>query len=65
VAGAEPQPGDSRDMLHCISASTADVFVTHDNKLRSKLDLFKVDNFKVCNFKEFVQILKQQRGNYV
>jgi len=58
VKNSEPRSGDSRDLLHCITASTADIFVTHDDNLRKRLELFAADNFKVFNFKEFIQNIK-------
>lgn len=49
-----PHSGDSRDILHAIAASGADVFVTNDKKLQAVLSRIPVDGFQVMNLQDFV-----------
>lgn len=52
-----PKPGDSRDMLHAIVASTVDVFVTDDGPLETILTRIPVDSFKVMNLRALLESL--------
>lgn len=52
-----PESGDSRDMLHAIVASIADVFVTNDKALGAVLSHIPVDSFKVMNLAAFLESL--------
>lgn len=52
-----PRPGDSRDILHAIAASGADIFVTNDRKLETVLARIPVDGFRVMNLRAFLNWL--------
>lgn len=49
-----PAPGDSRDMLHALLASTAEIFVTNDGKLEKLLDRIALDGFEVMSLRTFL-----------
>ena len=55
--GRTPASGDSRDILHAIAASSADVFVTNDRKLAKILTRIPVEGFQVMNLKDFLDSL--------
>ena len=52
-----PDSGDSRDILHAIVASMADVFVTNDEDLEEVLARIPVDDFKVMSLRAFMESL--------
>ena len=52
-----PASGDSRDILHAIVASTADVFVTNDHRLQLVLSRVPVNGFEVKSLQEFLKSL--------
>lgn len=52
-----PASGDSRDVLHAIAASSADVFVTNDRRLATILSRIPVDGFRVMSLSEFLNWL--------
>lgn len=52
-----PASGDSRDILHAVSASAADIFVTNDSRLERILARIHVDGFKVMNLRAFLDSL--------
>lgn len=52
-----PKPGDSRDILHAIVASTADVFVTDDESLEKTLARIPVAGFKVMSPRTFLKTM--------
>lgn len=52
--GHAPSAGDSRDMLHALLASTADIFVTNDKKLEIVLARIQTDGFRVMNLRNFI-----------
>ncbi|WHZ17713.1 MAG: hypothetical protein OJF52_004566 [Nitrospira sp.] len=54
-----PASGDSRDILHAVLASTADVFVTNDKRLEAVLARVPVDGFRVMSLRKFLSILPQ------
>lgn len=53
-----PKSGDSRDLLHAITASAADVFVTRDKQFASTLRRIPIQGFDVMDIKEFFTRLK-------
>ncbi len=55
--GRAPKPGDSRDLLHAVVASTAEVFVTNDESLETILTRIPVDGFKVMSLRTFMKSL--------
>lgn len=55
--GRVPRSGDSRDVLHAIAASRADVFVTNDRNLAAILTRIPVEQFQVMNLKAFLDCL--------
>ncbi len=52
-----PNRGDSRDVMHTIVASTADVFVTNDGRLERILSRIPVDGFRVMDLRAFLESL--------
>lgn len=54
-----PLSGDSRDILHAIAASGADVFVTNDKKLQAVLSRIPVDGFQVMSLQSFLNTLSK------
>ena len=52
--GRKPDIGDSRDMLHAVSATEADVFVTDDRKLRAVLGRVSLVKPEVLSLPEFI-----------
>lgn len=52
-----PASGDSRDILHVIAASSADIFVTNDKRLETALSRIPVDGFQVMNLQVFLNSL--------
>lgn len=54
-----PASGDSRDILHAIVASTADVFVTNDRRLESVLARILVTGFRVVSLQGFLKSLPE------
>ena len=57
--GRTPASGDSRDVLHAIAASSADVFVTNDRNLATVLGRIPVEGFQVMNLRDFLDSLPQ------
>lgn len=57
LEGRAPKPGDSRDILHAIVASTADVFITNDGPLQTILSRVPADDFKVMSLRVFLDSL--------
>ena len=57
--GRTPASGDSRDVLHSVAASSADVFVTNDRKLATILSRIPVQGFRVMNLTDFLNSLPQ------
>lgn len=54
-----PASGDSRDVLHAIAASSADIFLTNDRNLATVLGRIPVEGFQVMNLKRFLDSLPQ------
>lgn len=54
-----PKSGDSRDVLHAIIGSNADVFVTDDGELRRVLNRVPVDGFRAVGLEETLAMLPQ------
>jgi len=54
-----PKSGDSRDILHAIIGSNADVFVTDDGELRRVLNRVPVDGFHAVSLEEILAMLPQ------
>ena len=52
--GWTPKIGDSRDLQHAVTASAADIFVTHDSKLAKLIKRIPIANFEVCNLHELL-----------
>ncbi|MDF0673098.1 MAG: hypothetical protein P0120_01975 [Nitrospira sp.] len=52
-----PKSGDSRDILHAIIGSSADVFVTDDGELRRVLNRVPVDGFRAISLEETLAML--------
>lgn len=52
-----PKNGDSRDILHSIVASTADVFITNDRPLETVLTRIPAGDFKVMSLRAFLDSL--------
>jgi len=50
----KPDLGDSRDMKHAVSASAADIFVTHDSDLAELMKRIPIENFEVCDLHELL-----------
>jgi hypothetical protein len=57
--GRSPASGDSRDVLHAIAASSADIFLTNDRNLATVLGRIPVEGFQVMNLKGFLDSLPQ------
>jgi hypothetical protein len=55
--GRNPLSGDSRDILHAIAASSADIFVTNDRGLEAVLARIPPDGFQVMNLQAFLNRL--------
>lgn len=55
--GRNPLSGDSRDILHAIAASSADIFVTNDRGLEAVLARIPADGFQVMNLQAFLNRL--------
>jgi hypothetical protein len=55
--GHAPSSGDSRDMLHALLSSVADVFVTNDRKLEKILARVHVGGWKVQSLRNFLDAL--------
>ena len=55
--GRNPMSGDSRDILHAIAASSADIFVTNDKRLEAVLARIPVGGFQVMNLRSFLNSL--------
>jgi hypothetical protein len=55
--GRTPTSGDSRDILHAIAASSADVFVTNDGPLERVLARIPINGFEVTNLQAFLKRL--------
>lgn len=49
-----PKMGDSRDLLHIISATPADIFITNDRPFLNILRRVTVKNMRFQNLKEFI-----------
>ncbi len=47
--GRAPKDSDSRDMLHAVLASSADIFVTHDSELSRILQRIEVNQFRIVD----------------
>jgi len=54
-----PKPGDSRDILHAIVGSYADVFVTEDGEFRRILNRVPVTGFQAVNLQTLLCLLPQ------
>ncbi len=55
-----PKSGDSRDILHAIIGSNADIFVTDDGELRRVLNRVPVDGFRAAvSLEETLAMLPQ------
>ena len=54
LEGRAPKLGDSRDILHSIVASTADVFITNDGPLETILTRIPAGDFKVMSLRAFL-----------
>lgn len=52
-----PISGDSRDILHAIAASSADIFVTNDRNLATVLGRIPVEGFQVMSLRGFLDSL--------
>lgn len=52
-----PKSGDSRDILHAIIGSSADVFVTDDGELRRVLNRVPMDGFRAVSLEEILAML--------
>jgi predicted nucleic acid-binding protein len=52
-----PSSGDSRDILHAVVASTADVFVTNDKRLETVLNRIPVEGFQAMSLQAFLNSL--------
>jgi hypothetical protein len=50
-----PAPGDSRDILHAVVASTAEAFVTNDGRLETALARIPIDGFRVMSLQAFLK----------
>jgi len=57
--GRVPRSGDSRDVLHAIAASSADVFVTNDRKLAAIMTRILVEDFRVMSLRDFLDSLPE------
>jgi len=55
--GRNPMSGDSRDILHAIAASSADMFVTYDKRLEVVLARIPVHGSQVMNLRSFLNWL--------
>jgi predicted nucleic acid-binding protein len=53
----KPKPGDSRDILHAVLASSAEVFVTHDDDFAKALRRVQVEGFRVTDLRSLVKAL--------
>jgi hypothetical protein len=49
-----PKIGDSRDMLHAVMASPADIFVLQDGRFASIMKRIPIEGFEVINLKELL-----------
>jgi hypothetical protein len=58
VLGERVLPSDSRDHHHAVSASVADIFVTHDKRFARMLKLVPIDGFEVINLNTLLQRLR-------
>lgn len=56
----KPQSGDSRDILHAVLGSSADVFVTHDNALAKVLRRVPIEGFRVDDIHYLVNALDRR-----
>ena len=52
-----PMSGDSRDILHAVAASSANIFVTNDRRLEAVLARIPVREFQVMNLSSFLNWL--------
>lgn len=55
-----PRQGDSRDILHAVLASTADIFVTHDATFANTLRRVPIDGFRVYGIHSLVTALDRR-----
>lgn len=55
--GRKPMSGDSRDILHAIAASSANMFVTNDKRLEAVLARIPMRKFQVMNLRSFLNWL--------
>jgi hypothetical protein len=47
--------GDTWDMGHAISASAADIFVTHDNSFARRMKRVSIHNFEVLHLHDLLK----------
>lgn len=52
--GRIPKPGDSRDMLHAVSAAAADVFITYDRQFARVLARIPMEGFQVTGLQSLL-----------
>ena len=57
IENRAPKLGDSRDIIHSIVASTADLFITNDGPLETILTRIPAGDFKVMSLRAFLDSL--------
>lgn len=57
--GRTPKSGDSRDILHSITATAADIFVSHDKGLRTLIDRIPSVTFKTLDFHGLINTIRK------
>jgi hypothetical protein len=59
IDGRQPEgrnaEGDTWDMGHAISASAADIFVTHDNSFACRMNRISINNFEVADLHDLLK----------
>src|SRR5262245_6522924 len=53
---ARQAEGDAWDLRHALSASAADIFVTHDKAFADRMKRVPIDDFEVMNFHKLTQV---------
>jgi len=57
LEGRGPKSGDSRDMLHALLASSAEIFVTHDREFSRILSRVPINNFQVVDLHSLLTLI--------
>ncbi len=55
--GVQPKPGDSRDILHAVLASSADILVTQDGNFAKALQRIPIEGFRVLDIRSLLNVL--------